>query len=191
FLEHLQRLLLQLRALALEHGAPGDDHVAARAIELEDGEAAALPDVAIEVARRADVGVRAWQERGDADVDLQAAFHLADDGALDRALGLEGALDVTPHDQLERLLAGEVNGAALLVGRLEEDVDHVAFPNARLALARGELVNRHRPFALVSDVDRDAVASHPNHPACDDVSRLRALQALLEEGSKILFGSGL
>ena len=62
-LEHLERLVLERRPLALEHGAARDHDVAARAVELEDREAAALADVAIEVARGPDVGVRAGQER--------------------------------------------------------------------------------------------------------------------------------
>ena len=61
--EHLQGLLLELRALALHDGAARDDDVAARAVELQHREVAALADEAIEVARRADVGVRAGQER--------------------------------------------------------------------------------------------------------------------------------
>src|SRR5207237_7205976 len=48
-LEHLQRLFLQDLALALHDGAARDDDVAARAIELEDRESAALTDVAVEV----------------------------------------------------------------------------------------------------------------------------------------------
>src|SRR5262250_1624676 len=56
------------------------------------------------VPRGTHVGVRAGQERGHADVDLEPALHLADDGALDRAFRLERALDVAPHDELERLL---------------------------------------------------------------------------------------
>src|SRR5262249_17509914 len=189
-LEHLERLFLELGPLALEHRAPGHHHVAARAIELEDGEAAALSDVAVEVARRPQVGVRTGEERRDADVDLEATLHLADDGALDRALGLEGALDVSPHDELERLLARQVHVAALGLRRLEEDVDRVALVHRDLAVARGELLDGNGSFALVADIDGDAVASDPNHPTGDDVTRLRALQALLEEGGKVLFGSG-
>jgi hypothetical protein len=104
-LEHLERLRLELRPLALQHRAPRHDHVAARAVELQDREAPALADVAIEVAGGAQIGVRAREERGDADVDLEAALHLADDGTLDRALRFEGAFDVAPHDELQRLLA--------------------------------------------------------------------------------------
>src|SRR5207249_4761505 len=112
-LEHLEGLGLERRALALEHGAPGDDDVAARAVELEDGEAAALPEVAVEVARRADVGVRARQEGRYADVDPEPALHLADDGALDGAIALEGLLDLAPHLELLGLLPRQEDLARL------------------------------------------------------------------------------
>src|SRR6185436_2173883 len=100
------------------HRATRHHDVAARAVELEDGEAAALADVTVEVSRRTNVGMRARQERGHADVDLQAALHLADDRSLDRTIRFEGALDVAPHDELQRLLTREVYRAALVVGAL-------------------------------------------------------------------------
>src|SRR5207249_2036075 len=53
--EDLERFRLERGALALEHRASGDDDVAAGPVELEDSEAAALAEVAIEVARRPDV----------------------------------------------------------------------------------------------------------------------------------------
>src|SRR5262249_39264982 len=74
--------------------------------------------------------------------------------------------------------------------RLEVDVDRVALLHGDLAVARGEFVDGNGALALVADIDGDAVASDPNHPAGDDVTGLRALQALLEEGGKVLFGSG-
>src|SRR4029434_7725047 len=76
------------------------------------------------------------------DVDLQAALHLADDGALDRTVALEGTLDVAPHDQLERLLARQVDVAALRVRGLEVHVDRVALVHGQLAGARGALWER-------------------------------------------------
>src|SRR5262249_34784928 len=81
-LEHLKRLRLERGAFALQDGASRDDDVAAGAVELEDREAPALADVAVEVPRRPEIRVRAGEERRDADVDLQATLHLPDDRAL-------------------------------------------------------------------------------------------------------------
>src|SRR5437762_3424756 len=190
-LQHLERLGLERRALALEDRSPGHHHVPARAVELEDGEAPALADVAIEVARRPEVGVRAGEERGHADVHLEPALHLADDRPFDRAVALEGLLDLPPDLELLRLLPREDDVARLGVARLDVDVDLVALVHRELALARGELVDRDGPFGLVADVDRDGVAPDEHHPARDDLALLRLLQAPLEEGTKVLFGADL
>src|SRR5213592_4989997 len=188
-LQHLERLGLERRALALEDRSPGHHHVPARAVELEDGEAPALADVAIEVARRPEVGVRAGEERGHADVHLEPALHLADDRPFDRAVALVGLLDLAPDLELLRLLPREDDVARLGVARLEVDVDLVALVHGELALARGELVDRDGALGLVADVDRDRVASDEDDPAGDDLALLRLLQAPLEEGTKVLFGA--
>src|SRR5581483_513648 len=191
FLEDLQRLRLERRALPLEDRAPRDDDVPARAVELEDREAAPLAEVAIEVPRRPQVGMRAGEERGDADVDAQPALHLADDRALDGALALVGLLDLAPDLELLRLLPREADVARLGVARLEVDVDVVAFLHVDGAVARRELGDRDLAFRFVADVDRDVVAADVHDAARDDVAGLRALQALFEEGPEVLLGADL
>src|SRR5207253_3134411 len=188
-LEHLERLRLERRALALEDGAPGDDDVAARAVELEDGEAAALAEVAVEVARRTDVGVRAGQEGRHADVDPEPALHLADDGALDGALALEGLLDLTPHLELLGLLPRQEDLARLGVRRLEVDVDLVALLDRDPALTRAELGDGDLPLGLVPDVDGDGIAADAHHATRHHVAGLRALQALLEQRAEVVLGA--
>src|SRR5207245_158176 len=172
FLQHLEGLGLERGALALEDRPPGHHHVPARAVELEDGEAAVLADVAVEVARRAEIGVRAGEERGHADVHLEPALHLADDRPFDRAVALVGLLDLAPDLELLRLLPREDDVPRLGVARLEVDVDLVAFVHGELALARGELVDRDGALGLVADVDRDRVAPDEDHPAGDDLALL-------------------
>src|SRR6266403_2175157 len=176
-------------ALALEDRPPGNHHVPARAVELEDGEAAVLADVAVEVARRPEIGVRAGEERVHADVHLEPALHLADDRPFDRTVALEGLLDLAPDLELLRLLPREDDVARLGVARLEVDVDLVALVHGELALARGELVDRDGTLGLVADVDRHRVAPDEDYPAGDDLALLRLLQAPLEEGTKVLFGT--
>src|SRR5207244_9985399 len=134
------RLRLELGPLPLEHGAPRDDHVAARAVELENREPPALADVAVEVPAGTEIGVRARQEGGHADVDLEAALHLADDRAVDGALALEGLLDLAPHPVLLGLVAGENDLARLVVARLEVHVDLVTFLHGDRPITGGELV---------------------------------------------------
>src|SRR5262249_55258281 len=157
-LEDLERLRLELGPLPLEHRAPGDDHVAARAVELEDREAPPLADIAVEVPAGTEIGVRPRQEGGHADVDLEATLHLADDRAVDRPLALEGLLDLAPHPELLGLVAGEHDLTRLVVARLEVHVDLVTFLHGDRSITGGELVDGDVPFGLVADVDRDAVA---------------------------------
>src|SRR5690606_30577091 len=123
---HPQRLLLQGGALLLEDGAARHDHVAARAVELEDREAPALADEAVEVARRTEVRVGAGQERRDADVDLETALDLADDQPLDRHAFVVRLLDLAPDLELLGLRARQADGAGLAFARLEIDFDLVA-----------------------------------------------------------------
>src|SRR5215469_10544255 len=98
--EHLQRLLFERRALALEHRAPRDHDVAARAVELKNLEAAALADVAIEVARGTDIDVRARQERRHSDINLESALDLAEHHALNGRLGLKRTVEFAPDLEL-------------------------------------------------------------------------------------------
>src|SRR4029079_35982 len=118
--EDLQRLLLELLALALHHGAPRHDDVAARAVELQHRKLAALADEPIEVARRADVRVRAGQKRRHADVDLEAALHLADDHAVAEAVALEALLYAPPDLRLLRLAPRQYDAAVLAFVGIEE-----------------------------------------------------------------------
>src|SRR5438093_587799 len=190
-LQHLERLGLERRALALEDRSPGHHHVPARAVELEDGEATALADVAVEVARRPEVGVRAGEERGHADVHLEPALHLADDRPFDRTVALVGLLDLAPDLELLGLVPREDDVARLGVARLEVDVDLVALVHGELAVAGHELVDRDGALGLVADVDRDGVAPDQDDPAGDHLALLRALETPLEEGTKVLLGADL
>jgi hypothetical protein len=111
-----------------------------------------------QVAGWTDVHVRAGQKCRHPDIDLQAALDLAKDHALDRHLVLERALELAPDLELLRLGVREGDRAVLGLGALEIDVNLVAFPDHGVALVVEELGERHLPFALVIDVDDDAVA---------------------------------
>src|SRR5439155_716902 len=143
----------------------------------------------VEVARRTDVGVRAGQEGRHADVDPEPALHLADDGALDGALALEGLLDLTPHLELLGLLPRQEDLARLGVRRLEVDVDLVALLDRDPALTRAELGDGDLPLGLVPDVDRDGIAADAHHATRHHVAGLRALQALLEQRAEVVLGA--
>ena len=156
--EHLQRLFLERGALALDHAAPRDHDVAARAVELKNLEAAALADVAIEISRRTQVNVRSRQERRHADIDLQAALDLAQDDAFDWGFVLERLFKFTPDLELLGLGVGQRHRAVLGLSALEKNIDLVAFLDRDIAVVIQELGERHLAFALVVDIDDDVVA---------------------------------
>src|ERR1700689_243337 len=70
--EHLERLFLERRALALDYAAPRNHDVAARAVELQNLETAALADVAIEIACGPQINMRSRKKGRHADIDLKA-----------------------------------------------------------------------------------------------------------------------
>src|SRR5690606_29525211 len=87
-LEGLQRLAALALALLLEQRAAREHHVAAPLVELDDLELRALAHQRLEVPHRAQVHLRAGQERLDADVDRQAALHARHDHAFHGLVGL-------------------------------------------------------------------------------------------------------
>ena len=82
--------LLELGALLLEEHAPRQHDVAALLVELDDLELEALADERVEVADRAEVDLRAREERlhAAADGDRQAALHARGDDAFDQLVAL-------------------------------------------------------------------------------------------------------
>src|SRR5713226_1985169 len=97
FFQVLHQLLALLGARLLQHGAAGDDDVAAAAIHLEDLERLRLVHQRTDVADRPDVDLRARQEGDRAvEVDREAALDLIEDDALDLLVGLERLLEAAP-----------------------------------------------------------------------------------------------
>ncbi len=82
--EGLEGLRLHLVALLLEEHATREHDVAALLVELDDLELVGLADQLVEVADRAEIHLRARQERlhAAADRDGEAALHALADGAL-------------------------------------------------------------------------------------------------------------
>src|SRR5690606_35924522 len=112
----------------------------------------------------------------DADVDLEAALHLADDQTLDRQALVVRLLDVAPDLDLLRLRARQADRAGLALAGLEVDVDLVADVDLDVAVAIAELVDRDLAFRLVTDVYRDEAVRDLNHAALDDFAWLDGLE---------------
>src|SRR4029078_2638835 len=81
-LQPLQDRLALLLALLLQHRAAAQDHVVARAVELDDLRLDRLAEVLVEVRDAADVDERRGQEPAHSEVDDQAALDDLDDRAV-------------------------------------------------------------------------------------------------------------
>ena len=128
------------------------------------------PFSAVEVAHRAQIDLRAGQERARAeDVDRQAALDAIDDARLHRGLVVEGLLDLVPGAQPLRLLVGEVDVALFGVAGLAHDGDLVAALHRDVAFVVLELRHRNHAFGLVADVDDHVLRRDLQHRAGDDL----------------------
>ncbi len=185
-LQVLERLLLQLLALLLEEDAAGQDDVAPLLVELDDLELELLPDELVEVADRADVNLRAREERLHPDVDGEAALDAADDDALDEFVPLAGGRDLVPDAHLVGLLLGEDDHAGVVLARLDEHVHAVPDLHERLAARDGDkLVEGHLALGLVADVHDHVVLRDLDHGAADDAALLDLSGAGLALGEQL------
>src|SRR5512138_42131 len=189
-LEVLEGLLLELLALLLEEDPAGEDDVAPLLVELDDLELELLADQLVEVPDRADVDLRAGEERLDADVDGEATLHAADDHALDELVALARGGDLVPDAHLVGLLLGEDDHARVVLTGLDEHRDLVADLDRGLAAGRGdELRHRDLTLGLVADVDDRVVLGQLDDGAADDLAfldRSARLLAGLEECREVL-----
>src|SRR5439155_10568411 len=128
-----------------EHGAPGEDDVVPRAVELDHLAAQLLAEELIEVLDAADVDERGRQEAADPEVEDEAALDDLDHAPVDRLAALGRALDRLPRDFEAGALLGEDQAAVGVLLREHERIDLV--PELDLVLrvdgaANGELGDR-------------------------------------------------
>ena len=91
------QLVALLGAGVFEHGAAGDDDVAAAAVHLEDLERLVRADQRRDVAHRADIDLASRQERhGAVEIDREAALDPAEDDAGDPLAVFVGLLGASP-----------------------------------------------------------------------------------------------
>src|SRR5438105_614590 len=98
WIELVEDRLAHLLALVFEHCAPGEDHVVARAVQLDHLAAELLAEVLVQVLHAADVDERRRQEAANAEIEDQAALDHLDHAAVDRLALLVRSLDRLPGD---------------------------------------------------------------------------------------------
>src|SRR5688500_7182283 len=167
-LEGLQRVALLLGVLLFEDGLAGQDDVAALLVHLDDAHAQLLAAQAVEVAHGTEVDLAAGEERADADVHREAALHALDDAADHDAALLVRLLHVVPDLHLLGFFLGQDYVAFLVLGLLEQHVDHVADLDADLAGLVTELVEGDDSLGLVAHVDDHFRLRHLQDDALDD-----------------------
>src|SRR6185436_12229054 len=118
--ELVEELAADLGLGLLQPGAPGQDHVVAVLVQLDDLGFDLAADVGLQVAHPAHLDQRRGQEAAQADVEDQAALDDLDDGALDGLVRLLERLDRAPGALVLRTLLGQ-DQPALLVLLLEDE----------------------------------------------------------------------
>ena len=145
----------------------GDDDVAALLVELDDADFDLGADVAVEIADRANLNLRAGQECLDADVDGETALDAAENHTLDRSLGVGSLFELVPDLVAEGLVvADEV--AAFGLFALNDHLDGVAGLELGDAVDVEDLLEGNEPFGLEADVDDDVLVGDLDDGAGDD-----------------------
>src|ERR1700739_3923693 len=169
FFQVFQRLRFLLVLLFFEQLLARDYDVAALFVQLDHGNVDGGSLHAIQVANRAQIDLRAGQERaGTRDIDGQPAFDTVDHHRLDRLLLVIGGLDVVPRTQPLRLLMRKVDVAFLGFTLIAHHVDFVARLEAGFALVVENFSERQHAFRLGADVDHDMLVGQLQHGAFDD-----------------------
>ena len=163
-----QRLPL-LAVLPLQHGAPGDDHVVALLVQLDDAELQWLALQMGGVAQGPDIDQGAGQKGANLlDVHRKAALDLAVDGAGDDFGVFKGVLQRLPSLRPFGLLPRQAGFAPAVVHHLQRHLDLVAQGQGERAVLVEELALGNDAFGLQAGVDYDRFVVDIDHRAGDD-----------------------
>ena len=167
--EVLHQLLALLGARLFQHGAAGDDDVAAAAIHFQNLELLRHVHQRRHVADRPDVDLRARQEgHGAVEIDGEAALDLIEDDAGHLLLIVEGLLQLAPAFLAPRLVARQHRFAERVLDALKVDLDGVADLDVGLAAGGGEFAQCDAPFGFGADVDDGHILFDADDLALDD-----------------------
>src|SRR5690606_5569282 len=115
--------------------------------------------------------LRARQEgRGAAEVNGEAAFDAADDGAVDRLAVGEDHFQTGPGFLAAGLVAADDRFTQGVLDALEIDFDVVADLRDHGAFADAEFAGRDAAFGLQTDVDDQDVLFHADDAAVDNLA---------------------
>ena len=157
-----------LRVLVLfEELLAGDDDVAALLVELDDADFDLGADVAVEVAHRTNLDLRAGQECLDADVDGKTTLDAAEHHALDGNLGVGGLFQLVPDLVAQGLFVAD-QVAAFGLFALNDHLNRVAGLELGDAVDVQHLLQRDEALGLEADIDDNMLVGDLDDGAGND-----------------------
>ena len=174
-LEVGQELVALLLLGLLQPGPPGQHHVVAVLVQLDDLGVEVAADVGLEVADPAQLDQRRRQEAAQADVEDEAALDDLDDRAGNDTVALLDRLDGPPGPLVLGPLLREDQAAFLVLLLQHQGLDALAERDDLVrvdVVADGQLAGRDDAFGLEPDVEQDLVLVHLDDGARDDVAVL-------------------
>ena len=164
-------LMTLLGAGLFENRAARNDDVAAAAVHLEDLKRLRHAHEGRHVAHRADIDLRARQERhGAVEVDREAALDLVEDDAFDLFLLLECFFELDPALFATGLVAGNDGFAERILDALQVHLDNIADVRRSLATLAREFLERHATLGLQTDIDNRHILFDSDDGPADDGS---------------------
>ena len=180
FGEGFKELLTLGVAFLFEQDAPGDDDVAAVAVDLENAEFEGLIDEGVHVRDRTEVHMGAGQEGFHAaDIDGVAALDAAHDAAFDDLVVFLHLLELVEDLHALGLLKGQADGAVAFILVHNEDVDDVPDLNRYIALFVEEFTGGDLTFGLEVHVHQDIFFINFDDGAFDDRAFLQFAKAVV------------
>jgi len=175
----------------LQPGPPGQHHVVAVLVKLDDLRLELAADVRLQVAHAAHLHQRGGKEAAQPDVEDEAALDDLDDGAGDDAVLFLDLLDRAPGALVLRALLGQ-DQASLPVLLLQDkgldvltSLDHIV--RIDIVLDR-QLARGNHALCLVADVEQDLVSIDLDNGAFDNVAVIEVLDGLIDRGEECLLG---
>ena len=175
----------------LEPGAPGQDHVVAVLVQLDDLGFDLLAHVGLQIADPAHLHQRGGQEAAQPDVQDQAALDDLDHRAGDHAVLFLDLLDRAPGALVLRPLLGQDQAAFLVLLLQDKGLDVLAGMHYVMrvdVMLDGQFARRNHAFCLVADIEQDLVSVDLDDCSFNDVTVVEILDGFVDRGEECLLG---
>src|SRR5579859_3921077 len=190
-LQRVEEVVPHLGLGLLQPGPPGQHHVVAVLVQLDDLGFDLPADVGLQIAHPAHLHQGGGQEAAQADVEDQAALDDLDHRAGDHAVLVLDLLDRAPGALVLRALLGQDQPAFLVLLLQDKGLDVLTrldyFMRVDVVLDR-QLERRDHALGLVTDVEQDLVPVDLDDGSFDDVAVIEVLDGLVDRGEEGFLG---